>query len=61
MATNPLTSTSLYRFLSLSNRGPSRRSDATGSAIRSFPMTSQVEVGLPTFTITLLEHSSELY
>src|SRR5271155_5308978 len=43
----PLTSTGPYRFLSLSNRGPSRRSDGTGFVIRSSPMTSQVEVELP--------------
>jgi hypothetical protein len=48
----PLTSTGLYRFLSLSNRGPSRRSDGTGFVIHSSLMTSQVEVELPTFTIT---------
>ena len=57
----PLTSTGPYRFLSLSNRGPSRRSDGTGFVIRSSPMTSQVEVELPTFTIAPLERSSELY
>ena len=57
----PLTSTGPYRFLSLSNRGPSRRSDGTGSVIRSSPITSQVEVELPTFTIAPLERSSELY
>jgi len=56
-----LTSTGSYRFLSLSNRGPSRRSDGTGSVIRSSPITSQVEVELPTFTIAPLERSSELY
>jgi hypothetical protein len=57
----PLTSTGPYRFLSLSNRGPSRRPDETGFVIRPSPITSQVEVELPTFTITPLEHSSELY
>ena len=57
----PLTPTGPYRFLSLSNRGPSRRSDGTGSVIRSSPMTSQAEVELPTFTIALLELGSELY
>src|SRR5271154_5423561 len=57
----PLTSTGPYHFLSLSNRGPSRRSDGTGFVIRSSPITSQVEVELPTFTITPLERSSELY
>ena len=51
----PLTSMGPYRFLSLSNRGPSRRSDGTGFVIHSSPMTSQVEVELLTFTITLLE------
>jgi hypothetical protein len=45
----PLTSTGPYHFLSLSNRGPSRRSDGTGFVIHSSPMTSQVEVELPTF------------
>jgi hypothetical protein len=57
----PLTSTGPYRFPSLSNRGPSRRSDGTGVVIRSSPMTSQVEVELPTFTIAPLERSSEFY
>ena len=51
----PFTSTGPYRSLSLSNRGPSHRSDGTGFAIHSSPMTSQVEVELPTFTITPLE------
>ena len=57
----PLTSTGPYRFLSPSNRGPRRRSDGTGFVIHSSPMTSQVEVELPTFTIAPLERSSELY
>jgi hypothetical protein len=57
----PLTSTGLYRFSPLSNRGPSRRSDGTGSVTGSSPMTSQVEVELPTFAIAPLERSSQLY
>jgi hypothetical protein len=56
----PLTSTGPYRFLSTS-RDSSRRSDGTGFTIRSSPMSSQVEVELPTYTIATLERSSELY
>jgi hypothetical protein len=56
----PLTSTGPYRFLS-SSTGGSRRSDGTGFTIRSSPMSSQVEVELPTYTIAPLERSSELY
>jgi hypothetical protein len=51
----PLTSTGPYRFLSLSNRGPSRRCDGTGFVIHSSLMTSQAKVELSTFTITSLE------
>jgi hypothetical protein len=40
MATNLLTSTGPYRFLSLSNCGPSCRSDGTGFATRFSLMTS---------------------
>jgi hypothetical protein len=55
----PLTSTGPYsRFLFSGN---TRRSDRTGFAIRSSPMTSQVEVELPSYTIAPLERCSELY
>ena len=56
----PLSSTGPYSRV-FSTSTSSRRSDGTGFTIRSSPMTSQVEVELPTYAIAPLERSSELY
>ena len=56
----PLSATGPYSRLFSASRS-SRRSDGTGFVIRSSPMTSQVEVELPTCTIAPLDRNSELY